>query len=69
MVPNPMDILIVDDEKSIRLTTSLALEGEGHYVETAEDGESALKRIKEENFDLVFLDLRLGDEDGLEILT
>jgi len=63
-----MDILIVDDEKSIRLTTSLALEGEGHYVETAEDGNLALKRIKEENFDLVFLDLRLGDEDGLEIL-
>ncbi len=63
-----MDILIVDDEKSIRLTTSLALEAEGHYVETAEDGSLALKRIKEENFDLVFLDLRLGDEDGLEIL-
>jgi NtrC-family two-component system response regulator AlgB len=63
-----MDILIVDDEKSIRLTTSLALESEGHYVETAEDGPLALRRIKEENFDLVFLDLRLGDEDGLEIL-
>ncbi len=63
-----MDILIVDDEKSIRLTTSMALEAEGHYVETAEDGSLALKRIKEENFDLVFLDLRLGDEDGLEIL-
>ena len=46
-----MDILIVDDEKSIRLTTSLALEGEGHYVETAQDGSLALKRIKEENFD------------------
>ncbi len=63
-----MDILIVDDEKSIRLTTSLALEAEGHYVETAEDGTLALKRIKEDHFDLVFLDLRLGDEDGLEIL-
>ncbi len=63
-----MDILIVDDEKSIRLTTSLALEAEGHYVETAEDGSLALKRVREENFDLVFLDLRLGDEDGLEIL-
>lgn len=63
-----MDILIVDDEKSIRLTTSMALEAEGHYVETAEDGTLALKRIKEENFELVFLDLRLGDEDGLEIL-
>lgn len=63
-----MDILIVDDEKSIRLTTSLALEAENHYVETAEDGSLALKRIKEENFEMVFLDLRLGDEDGLEIL-
>ncbi len=63
-----MDILIVDDERSIRLTTSMALEAEGHYVETAEDGALALKRIKEEDFDLVFLDLRLGDEDGLEIL-
>jgi two-component system, NtrC family, response regulator AlgB len=63
-----MDILIVDDEKSIRLTTSIALESDGHYVETAEDGTVALRRIKEENYDLVFLDLRLGDEDGLEIL-
>ena len=63
-----MDILIIDDEKSIRLTTSMALEGEGHYVEMAEDGESALKRIKEEDFDLVFLDLRLGDQDGLIVL-
>ena len=60
-----MDILIIDDEKSIRLTTSLALEAEGHYVETAEDGTLGLRRIKEEHFDLVFLDLRLGDENGL----
>jgi NtrC-family two-component system response regulator AlgB len=63
-----MDILIVDDEKSIRLTTSFALESEGHYVETAEDGTLAMRRIKEEDFDLVFLDLRLGDENGLDIL-
>jgi two-component system, NtrC family, response regulator AlgB len=63
-----MDILIVDDEKSIRLTTSLALEAEGHYVESAEDGATALTRIKEENFDLVFLDLRLGDENGMDLL-
>jgi two-component system, NtrC family, response regulator AlgB len=63
-----MDILIVDDEKSIRLTTSIALESEGHYVETADEGSLALRRIKEEDFDLIFLDLRLGDQDGLEIL-
>lgn len=64
-----MDILIVDDESSIRLTTKLALERDGHYVEGAEDGESALRRLREEKFDLVFLDLRLGDEDGLEVLA
>jgi two-component system, NtrC family, response regulator AlgB len=63
-----MDILIVDDERSIRLTTSIALEAEGHYVESIDNGALALKRIKEEEFDLVLLDLRLGDEDGLEIL-
>ncbi len=63
-----MDILIVDDEKSIRLTTSLALEAEGHYIETAEDGATALKRVKEENFDLIFLDLRLGEDNGLDVL-
>jgi len=63
-----MDILIIDDERSIRLTTTMALEQEGHYVETAEEGSSGLQRIKEESFDLVFLDLRLGDQDGLELL-
>lgn len=63
-----MDILIIDDEKSIRLTTSLAFEAEGHYVECADCGDSAIKRIKDEDFDLIFLDLRLGDEDGLDVL-
>lgn len=63
-----MDILVVDDEKSIRLTTALTLEEEGHYVETAETGSAAMSRINEEDFDLVFLDLRLGDENGMDIL-
>lgn len=63
-----MDILIVDDERSIRLTTTMALEAEGHYVESAEDKAGAFQRLKEEAFDLVFLDLRLGDEDGLEVM-
>lgn len=67
-IPKSMDILIVDDDRSIRLTTSVAIEADGHYVETAEDAESALKRVKEEAFDLIFLDLRLGDDDGLEVM-
>ena len=63
-----MDIIIVDDEKSIRLTASHALEAEGHYVETSEDGALALRRLREMHFDLAFLDLRLGDEARIELL-
>lgn len=61
-------IIIIDEEKSIRLATSRALEAEGHYVETAEDGVLALRRLRETHFDLAFLDLRLGDEAGIELL-
>lgn len=63
-----MDILIVDDERSVRQATTFALEAEDHYVESAEDGAMAIKRVKEASFQLVFLDLRLGAEDGLEVL-
>lgn len=63
-----MDILIVDDEASIRRATSLALEAAGHYVETAEAGAVALRSLKESAFDLVLLDLYLGEENGLQVL-
>ena len=63
-----MDILIIDDEPSIRRTTSIAIEAEGHYTETADSARIAEMKLKEEDYDLVFLDLRLGDDDGMEIL-
>ncbi|MEM7698959.1 MAG: response regulator, partial [Verrucomicrobiota bacterium] len=63
-----MDILIVDDEKGIRESTMIALEAEGHYAEAVDGGEVALMRLKEDAFDLVFLDLRLGEESGLDVL-
>ncbi len=63
-----MDILIVDDEKSIRESTMVALELEGHYVEAVDSSKVALLRMGEEAFELVLLDLRLGDENGLEVL-
>ena len=63
-----MDILIVDDEPSIRRATSLALEASGHYVETAENGGVALRSLRETSFDLVLLDLYLGEESGLQLL-
>lgn len=64
-----MDILIVDKLKSTSLAFSKALDGAAHYVETVEEGCLALRRLKEENFDLIFLGLQPSDEgDALETL-
>ncbi len=63
-----MDILVVDDEKAVRTSTLIALEADDHYAEVASSGEGALLRLKEEEFDLVLLDLNLGNENGLDIL-
>jgi len=63
-----MDILIIDDEQTIRRSTQMAVEAEDHYAETAHDLASARLRIKEEQFDLIFLDLHLGEEDGMVLL-
>jgi len=63
-----MDVLIVDDEKSIRDSTRIAIEAEGHYAEAVDCGKLALMRLKEDPADLVLLDLRLGDENGIDVL-
>lgn len=63
-----MDILVVDDEKTVRASTVSALEADDHYAEAVASGESALHRLKEEEFDLVLLDLNLGNENGLTLL-
>lgn len=64
-----MDVLVVDDEKTIRDATVFAIEEEGHYAEAVDGGRIALLRLKEAEFDLVLLDLQLGNENGLDILT
>jgi DNA-binding response OmpR family regulator len=61
-------VLIVDDEKNIRLTLSRALEGLGLGAETAVNGDEALARLKERAYDLVLLDLRMPGADGMEVL-
>ncbi|MGK0189207.1 MAG: NtrC-family two-component system response regulator AlgB [Verrucomicrobiales bacterium] len=64
-----MDVLIVDDEKSIRDSTLIAVEAEDHYCEAVDSGRVALLRHQEAEFDLVLLDLQLGEENGLDILS
>ena len=62
-------ILIVDDEKNIRLTMAQALEALKLPVRTAVNGEDALEMLSgEEPFGLVFLDLRLTGMDGMAVL-
>jgi CheY-like chemotaxis protein len=61
-------ILVVDDEKNIRLTMSQSLEPLGMPVETAVNGEEALQKLQDGRFGLVFLDLKMPGMDGMEVL-
>jgi len=61
-------ILVVDDEKNIRLTLSQSLEPLGIPLGTAADGEEALQKLREGQFGLVFLDLKMPGMDGMDVL-
>jgi NtrC-family two-component system response regulator AlgB len=63
-----MRVLIVDDEPSIRRTTRIAVESSGHTAFEAPNAAKAIKAAEDEGFDAIFLDLKLGADDGLEVL-
>jgi len=61
-------ILIVDDEKILTTVLKNFLSKEGYEVAVAERGETALKMLKNESFDVILLDLRLPDVNGLTLI-
>jgi len=61
-------ILIVDDEEHIRLLYSEELKEEGYEVTTHDSGYKLLERIKEDKPDLVVLDIKMVDYNGLDLL-
>lgn len=61
-------LLVVDDEENIRILYKRALEDEGYNVILAENGKETLEKIDKENIDLVVLDIKLPDINGMEIL-
>jgi DNA-binding response OmpR family regulator len=61
-------ILVVDDEKNIRILLTEELTDEGYDVILAKNGAEALEMIKSEKPDLVTLDIKMPGEDGLSIL-
>jgi DNA-binding response OmpR family regulator len=63
-----MRILIVEDKRSLAGHLSRALEGEGHAVTLAYDGEEGLRLGKTDGFDLMILDVMLPRKDGLSVI-
>jgi len=63
-----LSILVVEDGKSQRELLSGFLKNEGHEVLEAENGEKALKKVKENYLDLLLLDYRMPGIDGIKVL-
>lgn len=64
-----INILIIDDEKDLCSLLSDALSAKGYYVVTANTRSEGMARIRKESPDLVFLDIKLPDGDGINILS
>jgi two-component system nitrogen regulation response regulator NtrX len=64
----PSTVFIVDDEKNIRRTVRMVLEGEGFAVEEASSGEEALARLPDIGADVMLLDVQLPGMSGLEAI-
>jgi len=63
-----LQILVIDDETNIRKTLSYCLTAEGHAVMAVSNPADAIRETRRRSFDLAFLDLRLGGEDGMELI-
>ncbi len=61
-------ILIIDDDMDMCIVLSKFLLRNGYDVETANSGNKGITKFKEDNFDIVICDFRLGDKDGKDIL-
>ena len=61
-------ILVVDDEKIIRIVFKQGLKSKGYKVLTAENGKIALKLVKNKNVDLILLDIMMPEMDGFTTL-
>ena len=64
----PFRVLIIDDEKNIRITLSACLEAMGYRVTAIATASEALAALEQQPFDLAFLDLRLKEMSGLDLI-
>lgn len=64
---NETKILVVDDEARIRRLLKMYLERENYVIEEAENGDEAIAKGLETNYDLILLDLMMPGTDGIEV--
>ena len=67
MKPEDTAILIVDDEVSVRESLRKWFQLDGYRVDTAENAVEALKKLQEQSWDIIFLDIKMPGMDGLEL--
>ncbi|CAG0953523.1 MAG: sigma-54-dependent Fis family transcriptional regulator [Bacteroidetes bacterium] len=63
-----VQVLIIDDEKSIRNTLREILEYEKFKIDEAEDGVAGLEKVKKNKYDLILCDIKMPKMDGIEVL-
>ena len=69
MPPGPQTVLVVDDDDSMRMLCRVNLELEGYRVLEAPTVESAQEHLRDNTVDVVLLDVHVGTDDGLSVLT
>ena len=62
-------LLIIEDDRQVALALSIRLQGAGYDLDLAYDGESALEKLREGDYVLALLDIRLPGMDGLEVIA
>jgi two-component system, NtrC family, response regulator PilR len=62
------NVLVCDDERSIRELLEIALRKEGHKVEIVNSGELAIKKIESARYDVIVTDIKMPKIDGIEVL-
>jgi len=67
MTPPKLSVLLVEDEENLHDALKLNLELEGYEITSAFDGQEALKKIEEEYFDLIIMDVMLPGVDGISV--
>src|ERR1700752_5231380 len=62
------NVLVCDDERSIRELLEIALRKEGHKVQIVNSGDTAIRKIDSGRYDVIVTDIKMPNIDGIEVL-